>query len=267
MQLILELVGYSSGAWWARDLGLGVASAPRRGRQDAIPNPPPHASPCLWVQARERRPRHAGPAALSRAQEHPAHRPVHRNGARPLQGFLEGLRSRAWWRWHLALLGLRSFGPTAVSAASMILFGRLALGGSTGAGSAVVSTASPSISLAWSPARAASDAFMCSIMASSCSSGSETALLCSILCSRGTSKAKTFRYAPGCVRRTFAMRVVPCSRKSRSSAQMTASLNALREPRGRPAGFPIGDFRIWNAGGRAFWARAATVQTRKRRCG
>src|SRR6516165_7537815 len=34
--------------------------APRRGRQDAIPDPPTHASPCLRVQTRERWPRHAG---------------------------------------------------------------------------------------------------------------------------------------------------------------------------------------------------------------
>jgi hypothetical protein len=30
--------------------------ARRRGRQNAIPDPPAHASPCLWVQARERWP-------------------------------------------------------------------------------------------------------------------------------------------------------------------------------------------------------------------
>src|SRR6476661_10086371 len=54
--------------------------APRRGRQDAIPNPPTHASPCLWVQARKRRPRHTSAAALRRASEHPAHRRVHGNG-------------------------------------------------------------------------------------------------------------------------------------------------------------------------------------------
>jgi type 1 fimbriae regulatory protein FimB/type 1 fimbriae regulatory protein FimE len=54
-------------------------------------HPPAHASPCLWVQARQRWPRHADPAALPRPQEHSAHGQVHRNGARPLQGFLEGL--------------------------------------------------------------------------------------------------------------------------------------------------------------------------------
>jgi integrase len=54
--------------------------ARRGGRQDAIPDPPAHASPCLRVQARQRWPRHARPAALSRAQEHPAHGQVHRNG-------------------------------------------------------------------------------------------------------------------------------------------------------------------------------------------
>src|SRR5262249_52520678 len=34
---------------------------------------------------------HARPAALPRAQEHPAHRQVLRLGARPVQGLLEGL--------------------------------------------------------------------------------------------------------------------------------------------------------------------------------
>src|SRR5262249_13665909 len=43
------------------------------------------------VQAGQRWPRYAGTAALPRAQEHPAHRQVHRNGARPVQGLLEGL--------------------------------------------------------------------------------------------------------------------------------------------------------------------------------
>src|SRR5262245_5466054 len=51
--------------------------APRRGRQDAIPDPPAHASPCLWVQACQRWPRHAGFAALPRAQEHSTHGQVH----------------------------------------------------------------------------------------------------------------------------------------------------------------------------------------------
>ena len=52
---------------------------------------PPCASPCLWVQAGERRPRHARPAALPWTQEHPTHGQVHRNGARPVQGLLERL--------------------------------------------------------------------------------------------------------------------------------------------------------------------------------
>ena len=47
--------------------------------------------PCLRVQACQRWPRYAGPAALPGAQEHPTHRPVHRHGVRPLQGLLEGL--------------------------------------------------------------------------------------------------------------------------------------------------------------------------------
>src|SRR5262249_26905927 len=37
------------------------------GRQDAIPDPPTHASPCPRVQARQRWPRHARLAALPRA--------------------------------------------------------------------------------------------------------------------------------------------------------------------------------------------------------
>src|SRR6516225_8300785 len=47
--------------------------------------------PRLRVQAGQRWSRHAGLAALPWAQEHPAHRPIHRNGARPVQGLLEGL--------------------------------------------------------------------------------------------------------------------------------------------------------------------------------
>jgi len=38
------------------------------------------------------------------------------------------------------------------------------------------------------------------------------------------------------VRRTFAMAFSPCLEKSISNAQITASLNLLREPRIRPAG-------------------------------
>src|SRR5262249_51625880 len=36
-------------------------------------------------------PRYPRPAALPRAQEHPAHGQIHRHGARPVQEFLEGL--------------------------------------------------------------------------------------------------------------------------------------------------------------------------------
>jgi len=52
---------------------------------------PPCASPCLRVQARQRWPRHASAPTLPRAQEHPAHGQLHRNGARPVQGLLERL--------------------------------------------------------------------------------------------------------------------------------------------------------------------------------
>ena len=54
----------------------------------------------------------------------------------------------------------------------------------------------------------------------------------------GISRARTFKYTPGWSRRTLATAFSPCCRKSRKSAQMTSSLNALREPRGRPAGLP-----------------------------
>ena len=54
----------------------------------------------------------------------------------------------------LRFLGVGSRGPIAVSAASMILFVRLALNASMGAGRAVVSTAPASITLAVSPIRA-----------------------------------------------------------------------------------------------------------------
>jgi hypothetical protein len=49
-----------------------------------------------------------------------------------------------------ALFALRSRGPIAVSAATMTSFGCLGLSASTGAGSAVISTACPSISLDYS---------------------------------------------------------------------------------------------------------------------
>src|SRR5215472_7412126 len=61
---------------------------------------------------------------------------------------------------------------------------------------------------------------------------------CINLCSRGISRVRHRKYTPGCSRRTFAMAFSPCLRKSRKSAQTTSSLNALREPRGRPAGLP-----------------------------
>src|SRR5262249_61787627 len=48
-------------------------------------------APRLRLQARQRWPRHAGAAALPRPPEHPAYGPVHRNGARPVQGLLERL--------------------------------------------------------------------------------------------------------------------------------------------------------------------------------
>src|SRR6516164_2345435 len=64
--------------------------AHRGGRQDAIPHPPSHASPCLRFKL-------ANDGHDTRALQHylgtrySAHGQVHRNGARPLQGLLEGL--------------------------------------------------------------------------------------------------------------------------------------------------------------------------------
>src|SRR5262249_48550818 len=131
---------------------------------------------------------------LWRPATHPAHRQVHRNGARPIQGFLEELtmagqdssrstedppfeESDAPYRTDHSpaggriLRGVRSLGLTAASAASISrLFG---LGGSS-AGAAVASRAVgsivPPISLTERPACAASEVSMYSIMASSCSS-------------------------------------------------------------------------------------------------
>src|SRR5262249_46895781 len=102
----------------------------------------------------------------------------------------------------------------------------------------------PSISLTERPACAASEVSMYSIMASSSSSvRSLSGLLCWTLCSRGISMAITFSHTPGCSRRTFAMAFSPCREKSLSNAQIPASLSLLREPRSRPAGFRIFDFR------------------------
>src|SRR5262249_4386357 len=70
--------------------------------------PPAHAAPCLRVQARQRWPRYAGVAALPRAQEHPAHGQIHRNGARPVQEFL-------------ALTGDGKLGMTSASPSIVIL--------------------------------------------------------------------------------------------------------------------------------------------------
>ena len=68
--------------------------AHRGGRQDAIPHPPSHASPCLRFKL-------ANDGHDTRALQHylgtrySAHGQVHRNGARPLQGLLEGLTQGA----------------------------------------------------------------------------------------------------------------------------------------------------------------------------
>src|SRR5262249_18939836 len=202
------------------------------------------------------------PAALPWTQEHPTHGQVHRTGARPVQGLLEGLMmpgqdpsrrtedpfeedDAPCRRDHSSagsriLRGMRSLGPTAVLASSITLF--LGLGESSRGprrASTDIGSIVPSIIFADAPACAASEVSMYSIMASSCSSDRFLiTLLCSILCSRRISRVRHRKYTPGCSRRTFAMAFSPCLRKSRNSAQMTSSLSLLREPRSRPVGFP-----------------------------
>src|SRR5262249_31133119 len=151
----------------------------RRGCQDAISYPPPHAAPCLWVQARQRWPRHAGVAALPRAQEHPAHGQIHRTGARPVQGLLERLT-----------LALGILVPPL-----------------PGVGKLGTTSASPSITLAFAAAsRCAIISSMISIERANCSSDiALTPPECSNFISRGTRSAQTFKYAAGCCFRTFAM--------------------------------------------------------------
>ena len=134
----------------------------RDGSSSASARPPrchsrstPTCSACLRFQARERRPRHARPPTLPRAQEHPAYRPVHRDGARPVQGFLERLRSPARRQWRLALSRLalpRSNGGVRSSAAGSTCAWEAQAARGVVVATAVVSTASPSITLAWSPA-------------------------------------------------------------------------------------------------------------------
>src|SRR5262249_1493474 len=110
--------------------------------------------------------------------------------------------------------------------------------GLAGAGKLGTTSASPSITLAASPACAANMASIAAIACSSCSAvRSLSGLLCWTLCSRGMSRVRHRKYTPGCSRRTFAMAFSPCLRKSRRSAQMTSSLSLLREPRSRPVGF------------------------------
>src|SRR6266581_2263473 len=69
--------------------GLPCAIRSDRGSgQDAIPDPSAHAAPWLRLRPGERRPRHAGATGLARAQEHPAHRALHRVGTASVQGLL-----------------------------------------------------------------------------------------------------------------------------------------------------------------------------------
>ena len=121
-------------------------------------------------------------------------------------------------------LVLRSRGPTAVSASSISRFLGLGAGAVAAAGSIV-----PSITLIEPLACASSDVFRYSIMASSSSSDRLLiTLLCSTLCSRGTSSARIFKYAAGCVRRTRSIAFGPPCRKSRSRAAINSPFNCWR---------------------------------------
>src|SRR5262249_2861867 len=122
------------------------------------------------------------------------------------------------------LRGVRSLGPTAVSASSISRF--LGLGGCAvaGAGSIV-----PSVTLIEPLACSSSDVFRYSIMASSSSSDRLLiTLLCSSLCSRGHSSVRIFKYAAGCVRRTRSIAFGPPCRKSRSRAAINSPFNCWR---------------------------------------
>src|SRR5918999_6387848 len=85
--------GVCLGAGRALERLLGPADTHSRwgARRPPLPGPPPHAAPCVWVQARQRRPRYPRYPALTRAPQHPAHGALHRAGGRPLQGVLEGV--------------------------------------------------------------------------------------------------------------------------------------------------------------------------------
>jgi hypothetical protein len=61
----------------------------RRARRLPLSGTPPHATACLRVQARQRRPGYSRHPALSRAPQYPAHRPVHGTCGRSVQGVLE----------------------------------------------------------------------------------------------------------------------------------------------------------------------------------
>ena len=50
----------------------------RQGRQDAFLTASSHAAACVWIQTGQRWARYSSFAALSRPQEHPTHRPLHR---------------------------------------------------------------------------------------------------------------------------------------------------------------------------------------------
>src|SRR5262249_46989480 len=103
--------------------------------QDAIPDPPAHAPPCLRVQARQRWPRHARPPALPRAQEHRAHRSVHRHGTRPLQGLLEGLMMTGPAKTQMTLLeSMRGSSVRSSASGCLVAFSSLVMGARDGTG-------------------------------------------------------------------------------------------------------------------------------------
>ena len=66
-------------------------NAARQGRQNAFPDPSPHASACHWLQAGQPGRRYSCPPALPRSQEYSAHGAIYRAFPRQVPGFLERL--------------------------------------------------------------------------------------------------------------------------------------------------------------------------------
>src|SRR5262245_45405473 len=111
--------------------------------------------------------------------------------------------------------------------------------GVAGAGKLGTTSASPSITCAVSPARAANIASIAAMARSICSVLiALTPPACSTFISRGTSKAQIFMYAAGCVLRTFSIAAAPCFLKSAANASRKSLLNDLRVASKEPPGFP-----------------------------